>query len=89
MNRYNNMDFTIWVTRRCNLSCKYCYEGNNKLAASMDIKTADKTIEFICKTIKKVDENINVIFHGGGLMSIFWTQKVKLFYAALLANNSH
>ena len=23
-----------------------------------------------------------------GLMSIFWTQKVKLFYAALLANNS-
>ena len=65
MNRYNNMDFTIWVTRRCNLSCKYCYEGNNKLAASMDIKTADKTIEFICKTIKKVDENINVIFHGG------------------------
>ena len=59
------MDFTIWVTRRCNLSCKYCYEGNNKLAASMDIKTADKTIEFICKTIKKVDENINVIFHGG------------------------
>ena len=26
---------------------------------------------------------------GIGLMSIFWTQKVKLFYAALLANNSH
>ena len=25
----------------------------------------------------------------GGLMSIFWTQKVKLFYAALLASNSH
>ena len=24
-----------------------------------------------------------------GLMSIFWTQKVKLFHAALLANNSH
>ncbi|WP_294345701.1 hypothetical protein, partial [uncultured Clostridium sp.] len=24
-----------------------------------------------------------------GLMSIFWTQKVKLFYATLLANNSH
>lgn len=28
-------------------------------------------------------------FERGGLMSIFWTQKVKLFYAALLANNSH
>ena len=24
-----------------------------------------------------------------GLMSIFWSQKVKLFYASLLANNSH
>jgi hypothetical protein len=24
-----------------------------------------------------------------GLMSIFWTQKVKLFYTAFLANNSH
>lgn len=24
-----------------------------------------------------------------GLMSISWTQKVKLFYAVLLANNSH
>ena len=27
--------------------------------------------------------------NNSGLMSIFWTQKVKLFYAALLANNSH
>ena len=34
----------------------------------------------------------NILILGGltsGLMSIFWTQKVKLFYAALLANNSH
>ena len=31
--------------------------------------------------------SITAILHG--LMSIFWTQKVKLFYAALLANNSH
>ena len=27
--------------------------------------------------------------YKNGLMSIFWTQKVKLFYAVLLANNSH
>ena len=27
--------------------------------------------------------------YGYGLMSIFWTQKVKLFYVALLASNSH
>ena len=34
--------------------------------------------------------NISLEFRNEtGLMSIFWTQKVKLFYAALLANNSH
>ena len=33
--------------------------------------------------------NEPVQFAHTGLMSIFWTQKVKLFYAALLANNSH
>ena len=31
----------------------------------------------------------SLILALGGLMSIFCTQKVKLFYAALLANNSH
>ncbi len=31
----------------------------------------------------------NVYNPWSGLMSIFWTQKVKLFYAVLLANNSH
>lgn len=38
--------------------------------------------------IEKIAVPINKIM-GYGLMSIFWTQKVKLFYAALLANNSH
>ena len=33
--------------------------------------------------------NLHQIKTKTGLMSIFWTQKVKLFYAALLANNSH
>ena len=28
--------------------------------------------------------NGKIIFRGTGLMSIFWTQKVKLFYAAVL-----
>ncbi|SHE86488.1 DNA-binding response regulator [Clostridium fallax] len=33
--------------------------------------------------------DINLPVFDGGLMSIFWTQKVKLFHAVLLANNSH
>ena len=32
---------------------------------------------------------VRLAYYYHGLMSIFWTQKVKLFYAALLANNSH
>ena len=40
--------------------------------------------------IKELYESVLVFFADRfGLMSIFWTQKVKLFYAALLANNSH
>ncbi|WP_302623249.1 DUF3990 domain-containing protein [uncultured Clostridium sp.] len=47
------------------------------------------------KVFEKYDKEwLDFVVHcrsGGenGLMSIFWTQKVKLFYAALLANNSH
>ena len=41
-------------------------------------ETQNKNLLQLLKLIKK-----------SGLMSIFWTQKVKLFYAALLANNSH
>ena len=36
-----------------------------------------------------VDYGLTIVKVIYGLMSIFWTQKVKLFYAALLANNSH
>ena len=36
--------------------------------------------------VNYVQEKLN---NHCGLMSIFWIQKVKLFYAALLANNSH
>ena len=45
-----------------------------------DIKISylEDTNTFVIKWVNKI-----------GLMSIFWTQKVKLFYAALLANNSH
>lgn len=47
----------------------------------INVINSEKTIDFL---------NISPsIFNNSGLMSIFWTQKVKLFYAALLANNSH
>ena len=49
---------------------------------------------FQCNGIRffnQIDDWKDLALSSGitGLMSIFWTQKVKLFYAALLANNSH
>ena len=46
------------------------------------------------RSVNGIEEKILGLYATGmttrdGLMSIFWTQKVKLFYAALLANNSH
>ena len=52
--------------------------------------------EIIFKEFRPMILNISkrIFVHGYDfsdidLISIFWTQKVKLFYAALLANNSH
>ena len=49
------------------------------------------TIEVANFDIQKMKDDLisGIDYQNGGLMSIFWTQKVKLFYAALLANNSH
>ena len=47
------------------------------------------TAEKLESVLLKAMQYLNLIKQDFGLMSIFWTQKVKLFYAALLANNSH
>ena len=44
-------------------------------------------IDLAKETFKLVESFI--IDFGIGLTSISWTQKVKLFYASLLASNSH
>ena len=50
----------------------------------------DKENKEISNEIIKIYSEVKGIYgYRSGLMSIFWTQKVKLFYAALLANNSH
>ncbi len=61
------MDFTIFVTSKCNLKCKYCYEGNEKSNINMTVDTANKTIEFIANRVKNLDVErpVNIVFHGG------------------------
>ncbi|MBC8632560.1 radical SAM protein [[Eubacterium] tenue] len=61
------MKFTIFITEKCNLRCTYCYEQGMDRNKSMDIKVADKTIDFICRKIKNEELNIPlyIVFHGG------------------------
>ena len=56
------MIFNIWLTRRCNLKCIYCYEGENKSTAEMNVSTAIEVIDFIKSY---TPGSISVNFHGG------------------------
>ncbi|MGG2469299.1 radical SAM protein [Paraclostridium bifermentans] len=62
------MKFTIFLTRDCNLDCKYCYEGD-KSSDYMSIETADKVINFIDGRVKNIPylkkNKINIVLYGG------------------------
>lgn len=58
------MLYNIWVTRRCNLSCRYCYEGSNKEEKDFQYENIDHFIKFIKETNKN-GKRIWVNFHGG------------------------
>ena len=62
---------------------------NLEMTEVIDFIGIKKEIRKILKRKKNNEVNLKIIEKNNGLMSIFWTQKVKLFYAALLANNSH
>lgn len=57
--------FTLWLTANCNLNCKYCYEGENKLKKSMTKDIIDKSIEFGFDNFIGKDEELMVAIHGG------------------------
>lgn len=59
------MSYMIWVTGACNLRCKYCYEGSDKLQLHMSQDIADKTIGFIEKDFDIAQKELLVNFHGG------------------------
>ena len=63
------MQFTIWVTEKCNLKCEYCYESGLINKKNMTIDTARKTLDFIysqiCSRDYSYDDFDSIIFHGG------------------------
>jgi len=56
------MKYTLLVTQRCNLACRYCYIG--KQDASMPIEIAAKIIDFIYNFTPE-NELIEIGFFGG------------------------
>lgn len=62
----NKKIFVIWVTRKCNLRCEYCYEKKNQNNLSMDVKTALETAEYIINDIEVNKlKQCDIHFHGG------------------------
>lgn len=59
------MSATFWVTTNCNLNCKYCYEGENKINKIMTKDIVDKSIEFIINKYFNDKEKLIISLHGG------------------------
>ena len=59
------MDFTVWVTGRCNMQCKYCYVENMKKESSFDCEKIDDLVSFIADRSKQKKEKVRVSFMGG------------------------
>lgn len=56
--------FNVFVTNRCNLSCQYCYEGQNKLQDNFTPEKIDLLLKFMEKYNVRGD-SVPVNFHGG------------------------
>jgi len=55
--------YTIFVTRECNLNCRYCYLDKEP-GTTMSLATADRVVDFIYHHASP-DERISIGFFGG------------------------
>lgn len=56
--------YMIWLTTACNLRCKYCYEGTEKVESYLSEKDAAKIIDYITRDCDQT-KNLQISFHGG------------------------
>lgn len=66
--------YNIWLTRRCNLRCKYCYEGEKTSCDDFLEDYMDDLIKFIQEKSRN-ERVININFHGGEPLLRFETMK--------------
>ena len=48
------MNYAIWVTTKCNMSCIYCYEGKEKENLVLSKEKADQIINYILENKQKI-----------------------------------
>lgn len=71
------MNINIWLTKKCNLKCTYCYEGIDKETESITFEICDKIVSYI----NQINDTVNIRFHGGEPLLEY--EKLKYLYRKL------
>lgn len=58
------MECSLYLASGCNMQCKYCYEGPNKINGIMSKNIVERSIDFIVKE-NLPDDQIDLLFLGG------------------------
>lgn len=77
-----NMNINIWLTKKCNLQCTYCYEGISKEMESMSKTICDNVITYI----QGMNEPVKIRFHGGEPLLEY--DKLRYLYERLKKNKN-
>lgn len=72
-------EVTLFLTSRCNLSCRYCYAEAGKKEVEMPFSTAKSAIDLIADNAGLLGlPKFAVGFHGGGEPTLAWDLMVKI-----------
>ena len=73
------MNFTVLITDKCNLNCKYCYENKKKITANR--YTLDMIVTFISEEVRERNSSTSINIQGGEVFLTF--DKLKYFIGKL------
>lgn len=76
------MNINLWVTKKCNMKCSYCYEGVEKESEIMTYPMCDIIMDYI----NSLDEELNIRFHGGEPLLAY--DIIQYFYNKLKGNRN-